>query len=139
MIWNINQDTLTFKPITREYLNTKRAILSLVSSVFNTLGILTPSLLEPNLIIQELWKLKIDGDSNIPLEIETRWIKWKSGLAKILQVSLNCWYGFQHVGKMEVKLNIFCDVSAQVYGAVAYFVFSVNHIRKNCSFILSKS
>ena len=132
MIWNINQDTLIFKPITREYPNTKRGILSLVSSVFDPLGILTPSLQEPKLIIQELWKLKIDWDSKIPLEIETRWIKWKSGLHKISQISLNRWYGFQHIDKMKVELNIFCDASAQAYGAIAYFVFSVNHIRKNC-------
>ena len=63
--------------------------------------------------------LKIDWDSKIPLEIETRWIKWKSGLDKIMQVSLNCWYGFQHIGKVEVELNISCDASAQAYGAVA--------------------
>ena len=96
-------------------------------------------MLEPKLIIQELSKLKIDWDSEIPLEIETRWIKWKSGLGKISQVSLNRWYGFQHIGKMEVELNIFCDASAQVDGSVAYFVFSGNHNRKNCSFVLSKS
>ena len=72
MIWNINQDTLTFEPVTREYPNTKRGILSLISLVFDPLGILTPSLLEPKLIIQELQKLKIDWDSKIPFEIETR-------------------------------------------------------------------
>ena len=107
MIWDINQDTLTFKPVTREYPNSKRGILSLVSSVFDPLGILTPSLLELKLIIQELWKLKIDWDSKIPLEIKTRWIKWKSGLGKISQVSLNHWYGFQHIDKMEVGTEYF--------------------------------
>ena len=72
MIWNIHQNTLSFTPTTRYYPNTKRGILSLVSLVLNLLGILTPSLLEPKLIIQELWMLKIDWDSKIPLEIETR-------------------------------------------------------------------
>ena len=96
-------------------------------------------MLEPKLIIQELWKLKIDWDSKILLETETRWIKWKSGLDKISQVSLTRWYRFQYIGKMEVELNSFSDASAQAYRAVAYFVFSVNHIRKNYSFVLSKS
>ena len=74
MIWNINQDKLTFKPVTKDYPNTKRGILSFVSSIFDPLGVLIPSLLEPKLIIQELWKLKISWDEQIPKEIESRWI-----------------------------------------------------------------
>lgn len=112
MIWNINQDTPTFKPVNREYPNTKRGMLSLVSSVFDPLGILTPSLLEAKLIIQELWKLQIDWDSTIPLELEIRWIKWKGRLDKISRVNLNRLHGFQHLDKMEVELNISCDASA---------------------------
>ena len=68
--------------------------------------------------------------------METRWIKWKSGLDKISQANLNRWYGFQDIDKMEEELNIFCDASVQVYGVLLFF--SVN-IRKNCSFVLSKS
>ena len=56
-----------------------------------------------------------------------------------MQISLNRWYGFQHIDKMKVELNIFCDASAQAYRVVAYFVFSINHIKKNCSFVLSMS
>ena len=54
MIWNINQDKLTFKSVAKDYPNTKRGILSFVSSVFDPLGVLTPSLSEPKPIIQEL-------------------------------------------------------------------------------------
>ena len=57
---------------------------------------------------------------------------------KISQANLNRWYGFQDIHKMEEELNIFCVASAQVYGTVAFVFFSVN-IRKNCSFVLSKS
>ena len=62
MIWYNNQDKLTFKPATKDYPNTKPGILSLVSSVFDSLGDLAPSLLEPKLILQKLWKLKISWD-----------------------------------------------------------------------------
>ena len=75
--WNINQDKLTLKLVTKDYLNTKRGILSLVSSVYNPFGILTPSLLEPNLILQELWKLKISWDKQVSKELEVWWIVWK--------------------------------------------------------------
>ena len=65
MIWNINQDKITFKPIMKDYPNIKRGNLSFVSSVFDPLGVLMPSLLERKLIIQELWKLKISCDEQI--------------------------------------------------------------------------
>ena len=75
MIWNINQDMLTFRPVTREHSNTKQEIFSLVSSVFDALGVLTPCLLEPKLIIQDKWKLKTDWGSKIPIEMEARYRK----------------------------------------------------------------
>ena len=77
IIWNINQDKLTLKPVTKDNLNTKRGILSLVSSVYNPFGVLTPSLLEPNLILQELWKLKISWDKQTSKELEVWWIVWE--------------------------------------------------------------
>ena len=39
---------------------------------------------------------------------------------------------------MEVELNISWGASPQVNEAVVHFVFSVNNIRKICSFVLSK-
>ena len=77
MIWNINQGKLTLKPVTEDYPNTKRGILPFLSSVFDPLGVWTPSLLEPKLIIEELWKLKISWDEQIPKELECRWMLWK--------------------------------------------------------------
>ena len=75
----------------------------------------TLSLSDPKLIIQELWNLT--GMVKFSLEHETRWIEWKGGLEKTPQVSLNSWYGFQHL-----------DISRTAYGAVVYFVlFSKEH------------
>ena len=89
MIWNINQDKLTFKPVTKDYPNAKRGILSFVSSVFDPFGVLIPSLLEPKPIIQKLWKLKISWDEQIPKELESRWILWKNEMINISHVSLD--------------------------------------------------
>ena len=57
LIWNIQKNTFTFKPIIKYYPDTKRGILSLISSIFDPLGILTPCLLQPNLIVQQLFLL----------------------------------------------------------------------------------
>ena len=86
MIWSINQGKLTFKPVTDYYPNTKRGILPFASLVFHPLGVLTPKL-----IIQELWKLKISWEKQIPKNYGCRWILWKKEMVNISHVSLQCW------------------------------------------------
>lgn len=54
MSWDIEHDTFVFKPIENDIPVTKRGIISLVSSIFSPLGILTPLILETKLIIQYL-------------------------------------------------------------------------------------
>ena len=138
MIWNNNQDKLTFKPAIKCYPNTKHGVLSLVSSVFDPLGDLATSLLEPKLIVQKLWKLKISWGEQIPKELEARWIIWKNDMINISHISLDRRYGFENNVDVRVELNIFCDAPAQAYGAVAYFVFSNKDNKQNiCSFVLS--
>ena len=66
LIWNIQKDTFTFKPIIKYYPDTKREILSLMSSILDPLGILTPCLHQPKHIVQQLWKQNTGWDETIP-------------------------------------------------------------------------
>ena len=43
LIWNINTDKLSFKPFTKILPKTKRSILSMISTIYDSLGILTPA------------------------------------------------------------------------------------------------
>ena len=77
LIWNIENDTFTFKPAIKCLPDTKRGILSIISSIFNPLGILTPSLIEAKYIIQQLWREKVDWDKPIPTHLNKRRNLWK--------------------------------------------------------------
>ena len=59
IMWNYKKDTLDVNCSNKSYPNTKRGILSHISSIFDPLGLLVPFLLEPKLIIQQLWKEKM--------------------------------------------------------------------------------
>lgn len=50
------KDKLNVTNCDESYSSTKRGILSHISFIFNPLGLLVPFLLEPKLIIQELWE-----------------------------------------------------------------------------------
>ena len=56
IMWNYKKDTLNIKYSNTSYQNTKRGILSHISSISDSLGLLVPFLLEPKRIIQQLWK-----------------------------------------------------------------------------------
>ena len=72
LIWDIENDTFTFKTVIKDLPDTKRGILSIVSSVFDPLGILTPSLIEAKYIIQQLWRERVDWDKPIPTYLNKR-------------------------------------------------------------------
>ena len=72
LIRNIENDTFTSKPVINDLTDTKRGIVSVLSSVFDPLGILTPSLIEAKHIIQELWRGKEDWDKPIPTYLNRR-------------------------------------------------------------------
>ena len=57
-MWNYKKDTLNVKHSNKSYPITKRGILSHISSIFDPLSLLVSYLLEPKLIIQQLWKEK---------------------------------------------------------------------------------
>ena len=54
MIWNVSEDFFIFKPLLKQCVYTKRGFLGIVASIFDPLGILTPSILAAKLIIQSL-------------------------------------------------------------------------------------
>ena len=51
LLWNVKNDKLTFQHSPKGLPNTKRGVLSLVSSILDPLGIVTPAVLEAKLRI----------------------------------------------------------------------------------------
>ena len=72
ILWNPEADTFYIKYKLKSVLATKRGILSLISSIFDPLGFITPALIQPKSIIQQLWKRKIDWDELLPSDLTKR-------------------------------------------------------------------
>ena len=84
-LWDPKQDVLKIKTINK-VTNTKCSILSFVSSIFDPSGILSPLLIEPKQIIQDLCKQNFDWDEQISADILQRWQKWTSTLKKFERI-----------------------------------------------------
>ena len=58
VLWHPKQDVLKIKTVNKEVPNTKRGILSFISSIFDPLGMLSPSLVETKHIISRSMEAK---------------------------------------------------------------------------------
>ena len=136
ILGNPGTDALQIKVTAKDVALTKRGILSYTSLIFDPLGILAPIILEPKLIIQSLWKQKIDWDSEIPTDLKQRFLLWKEKLQSWDAIQIQRWYGLN--SSADAELHTFTDASTLVYGAVAYFRYNEGN-NTRCYFIISKS
>ena len=110
IMWNSKTDIFHIKYKLKSVLATKWGILSLISSIFDPLGLTTPALIEPKWILQ-LYKRKIDWDE----------------LAKIARQST--WHIKYHFRRMVpitdtgIELHVFADTSKIAYGLTCYIKF----------------
>ena len=72
ILWKFETDLLSIKPIDKVFEDTKRGMLAFISSLFDPIGMLTPFTLEPKLLIQELWRQKVEWDEINPRDILQR-------------------------------------------------------------------
>ena len=138
MLWNPNTDEFGFKTILKNFPDSKRGILSLIGSIFDPLGIVTPSILEGKLLMQSLWQLKLDWDSPLPDDVRERWHAWRIELSNLKKISIPRWLCTSKKNNSQNELHIFTDASSVAYGAVSY-MRTTNLKSVQISFIMGKS
>ncbi|VDI63376.1 Hypothetical predicted protein [Mytilus galloprovincialis] len=74
--WYIKDDKLGFHINIKEKPSTRRGILSIVSSIYDPIGIVSPFVLTAKSILQGLCKKEIGWDEEIPNRELSSWNKW---------------------------------------------------------------
>ncbi|XP_018374037.1 PREDICTED: uncharacterized protein LOC108768190, partial [Trachymyrmex cornetzi] len=122
VIWNCQADVFKFEgveqhpPLERP---TKCSILSRIALIFDPLGLLGPSVLIAKIIMQDLWRAKVDWDESISNELHTLWREYE----RKLQVLSNIEITRKVVTFNEIQfreIHGFSDASEQAYGACIY-------------------
>ena len=75
--WNVEGDHFTYSIELQDKPMTKRGLLSTSASLNDPLGLVAPVLLVPKLIQQELCRLNLDWDDELPQTKADELIKWK--------------------------------------------------------------
>lgn len=88
--WNPNSDTFQYNVNINndfQYL-TKRIILSIISQIFDPLGIIGPVIIKAKIILQHLWKLKLEWDEPIISECRSEFIQFFNEIKYIDKISV---------------------------------------------------
>ncbi|XP_050705313.1 uncharacterized protein LOC126990672 [Eriocheir sinensis] len=121
LYWDVQNDELSIKPpaLVDHSSLSKRKLLSLISSVFDPLGLLAPITIRGKLLVKEAWQMKRGWDEPLPPSFTEEWLKLKADFLKADAILFP-----RNIGQdnKSCTLHVFCDASAKAYGAVAYLV-----------------
>ncbi|VDK52815.1 unnamed protein product [Cylicostephanus goldi] len=140
--WDIIDDNLIL-PLPEETSNkdpwTKRKVLKHIASIYDPLGLLSPSTLPGKIFLQSLWKEKLLWDETLPSEKEAQWQEiisaWTTSELTTPRLIIDC----EEEISYEYDLHVFADASSAAYCAVAYIVQKANDKPIRASLVMSKS
>ncbi|XP_049884462.1 uncharacterized protein LOC126379650 [Pectinophora gossypiella] len=121
--WNPSNDKLHF-PVSLPLQNstntkvTKRYIMSNSFKIFDPLGLLSPCVILPKIMLQQLWLQKIDWDQPVPDDINNAWHEFASYIPDLttLQIPRSVLCDLPK----DVEMHSFSDASQRAYGACVY-------------------
>lgn len=137
--WNSMEDVFRFPFCPIEKPRTRRGLLSIVASLYDPLGLVTPMLLPAKILLQKLCRDKLDWDDPISKIDEEAWRSWSNhmGLLDNLKIPRCLKRDGKHNSRPQ--LHVFCDASEKGYGAVVYSRFTPESETPYCSLIVAKS
>lgn len=141
IVWNYQSDIFKFlsighlppleKPI-------KRSILARIALTFDPLGLLGPLVMIAKMVMQDLWRIRVEWDESISLEMSTRWKEYEHKLQVLSKIEIPRKV-IAECERQGLEIHGFSDASIQAYGACIY-LRSVLRDGKSESYLLcSKS
>ena len=141
--WNHRLDTLVVSRGTSPDLSrpiTQRVVLSVVSAVYDPIGLVAPYTVKARLLLKDIWRLNGQKwDDNLPDDIRNQFLEWMKELPSLSEITIPRSY-FR--GTLDcVELHMFGDSSQDVFSAVAFLrakVSSSEDTRTEVAFVLGK-
>ncbi|CAH0724990.1 unnamed protein product, partial [Brenthis ino] len=116
--WEPTTDTFSFDVKSSIRPCTKRVILSEIAKIFDPLGFLAPLTIKAKCLLQRLWLLGIDWDSDPPEDVNSVWETFCNQLSILKDLRIPRCMTINNT--LTYELHGFCDSSELAYGAVIY-------------------
>ena len=122
VLWNVEQDQLTFSVQLKAQPMTRRGVLSVTAALYDPLGFVAPVILPAKQLLQKLCVEGKEWDEPLSNEHQSSWETWLASLPELSALSINRHF-FPAQSEMtpsNTELHVFCDASSTGYGAVMY-------------------
>ena len=140
VLWCIENDSFGFQIQVKSQPPTKRGILSIVSSIYDPIGIVSPFVLLGRSLLQSLCLQGVKWDDEISSNDQKRWNDWLSQVKELQGIKVARCYKPEGFGKVvSTQIHCFSDASNQGYGVVMYIRLIDDKGNIHCSFLIGKS
>ncbi|XP_064621732.1 uncharacterized protein LOC135484315 [Lineus longissimus] len=140
MVWDVEQDT--FRPCitTQDRPMTRRGVLSILSSVYDPLGLVSPFVLKARTIFQDLCREKLGWDDGMSQHQQQQWNRWLEDLPKLENFSVpRCLRSEDQDTVVHNQLHHFSDASEGGFGATSYLRQEDIYGRVHCALVMTKA
>ena len=136
--WNTEQDAFMYDVCLPEKPSTKRGLLSITSSLYDPLGFVSPVLLVPKLIQQELCRQQLDWDDAVPPDLATQVCKWLDSVDELQSLRISRCFKPKSSTQERIEFHCFSDASEAAYGAAVY-IKVITDSETSVSLVMGKS
>ena len=140
VFWMMETDSFGFKIQLQSRETTRRGILSIVSSIYDPLGLASPFILPAKIILQNLCKEGVGWDDNITGVYLQRWQEWLDSLPFLETLYIpRCFKPSSFGNVVSCQVHNFSDASDVGYGIVSYIRLIDDSGSIHCSLLTSKA
>lgn len=118
-------------------INTKREILSCIAKLFDPLGLIAPVVVSAKIIMQQIWRVKLNWDDVVPDEISQTWITLSKDFQELKHLPIPRL--ILNANSSRYELHGFADSSTKAYGCAIYLVSFDNYNKGMSRLVCSKS
>ena len=142
VVWKPKHDIFTYNVKPSEGSpQTKRQILSEVTSIFDPLGLLSPIVIQLQSLIQALWLDQLSWDDPLNQNLSQQYQNLRQHLKSIEEIQIpRCVLDKNTPFKEEpLQLHVFCDASITAYVATVYIRQPICRGHFRCQILVAKT
>ena len=143
VIWDTEEDLLKLS-VQSENLKSKtcsrRGLLSAVSSLYDPLGMIDPTVVQGRRLLQGLTQKQMNWDDELCEEDKMAWMDWLARLEKLDKLSIPRCIKTEGFGDVTtIHIHNFVDASETAFGAVSFIRMTDAAGTIHCSFLKGKA